>query len=321
MRSNRHIIKKINLNLTLSNGTELAETRATILSKFQTSYLNQFSQIMDELVDENTVIKIDRLVLDLGEVEVGDLPEKLMETLKQQLKINKQLVSINNPTLRQNKISELRKNASVSALERNLEAVLYYLKKGRFSWWSAIKNHPQLQTYVAEWINENTLTTELQKKQFVLVLKQNRQAFERFLTVLPKALQSKIIADETIRLTEQLKADFIVMETVLTHLLAVFKTAVEKLMHQLKMELKLGILPIKNAPHFLIDLCVERLNKPALLFLKQSLQNTITTNSDWSKNRMKIIRNIPKVFYNEAQIETMLYYFEAEITVKWATKT
>ncbi|MEM6270379.1 MAG: contractile injection system tape measure protein [Bacteroidota bacterium] len=86
MTEQSHIIGKQHLKITLGDRDRAYDTQTRVLEVFKSQVLPRMQSWFDDLVDPEEVIRIDRLQLDLGGIDLTNLEEDLARKLETQLR-------------------------------------------------------------------------------------------------------------------------------------------------------------------------------------------------------------------------------------------
>lgn len=159
-----HIIQKQILELTLDEGPEKVTLQDDMAQRLNHEVLTALNDFFNELIPVNTVWKIDKLELDLGQVKPENFSKELIRQLRQKLKLD---------------FEPGKGEASLEVTttgQGGLEQFLYFLRHGHFSWNANGITLSQMEAELPEMVQK------LEKSQRERLLKELRQKadLERF---------------------------------------------------------------------------------------------------------------------------------------------
>jgi len=159
-----HIIQKQILELTLNEGPNKEALKDDMAHRLKQEVLPALNDFFNELIPENTIWKIDKLELDLGQVKPENFSKELIRQLRQKLKPDIEPVN-------GEKALEI-----ISSKQGVFEQFLYFLKHGHFSWNANGATLSQMEAELP------ALAKELEKSQRVKLVKglSEKASLERF---------------------------------------------------------------------------------------------------------------------------------------------
>lgn len=123
----RHLIKKQELLLTISPGSEAFALQHEASRYYREVVLPVLERVFDELSDEEEVIRIDRLIIDLGRIRENSLQKRVSDAELYTL-IRKEVQRVLKEERQENGV--VRASARANALVQ----WWYYMEKGRLPW-------------------------------------------------------------------------------------------------------------------------------------------------------------------------------------------
>ncbi|SNR16921.1 contractile injection system tape measure protein [Tenacibaculum jejuense] len=167
-----HIINKQIVEFQISEANYSLDIQNTISKLYHDQWKSIINTVLDDQFENpNVHYQIDRLTIDLGEVTLKNITGKL----------SKQMTAVLNQVIHKEEIQAEEVKHTIPAEVKPLQALIYFLEKGRMPWWG-IRTKTEL-TAELDVILQKT-STEL--KQLLVKLKENRTYVQRYVQICSK---------------------------------------------------------------------------------------------------------------------------------------
>ncbi|MCP4121837.1 MAG: hypothetical protein GY751_08805 [Bacteroidetes bacterium] len=171
MRDNAHIVKRISVDLETDIGTPFEE-RSKVIAAFQNDLKNELEKVMDEFCGSEEVIRIDQLQIDLGNIHKSEFGTQFIDEFRKKLresivKIRSEAaVETNEPyaksTIAKEDALAFKKNAE----DRKFDALVFFLSKGGFPWWSPFESFAELEAFTYVFAKDSKVHLNRLKAEF-----------------------------------------------------------------------------------------------------------------------------------------------------------
>lgn len=178
MINNQHIIQKQVLELELPSEKGAFALQQTWSRHFQESLLPQISDLFDRMASEHTIIRLDKLEIDVGEVRLEELEVRLLSAMESELS---RLVKEGGST------ATTKATINQLSLKRTqVEAFGHFLETGTLPWWKMAATMPDL---------EQLITAILKKEESLsqIITKLRSVFFEKF-AIAPTVIMNRLVA-------------------------------------------------------------------------------------------------------------------------------
>jgi len=128
MNNQQHRIFRLTIDLSLPPDEEPSPIQDRISAILKRSLYQKINSVFAEYDDASLNVKLDRLNLDLGQIEINRLEMDFSNQVEEEFRTALLKLKENNPT-KENSSEE------VSALSSPLETLEFFLEKGSFPWW------------------------------------------------------------------------------------------------------------------------------------------------------------------------------------------
>ena len=136
-KSSKHIIQKQIFKLEIPDKERFNDIANDVQSIFYKEILPQLDQVFTQFAQGDVSIKIDRLVLDIGEIDIKDLKSeltrKIIQSVESQLHLEFQKMNTDYYGVGNTRINRIRPEQS------QLRLLTYFLETGRLPWWAEKK--------------------------------------------------------------------------------------------------------------------------------------------------------------------------------------
>ncbi|HEY2725554.1 MAG TPA: contractile injection system tape measure protein [Parafilimonas sp.] len=157
MSTQKHIIRQQTISIEMADNNSAVAIQDTVKHVYYDKILPKLDILFSEIVTNQTIVRIDKIEIDLGKIDKDkfelELVEKTISNIEKQLREKLQFdVSTSNSV------------NIVSAYQSAIDELIYFLEHGYFSWRSRYKNIVLLENaLMAEGVSYNAFKKDLEK--------------------------------------------------------------------------------------------------------------------------------------------------------------
>ena len=130
-----HIIKKQIIELQLSSQQGAFEVQSEVSRIYRSKVIPLIEALCNQLSDEQTIVRIDSLEIDLGNININNLEQELVEKIEEYIKQH---------------LPEKKKSSNSHVYSQStsqLELLIYFLQTGMRPWWAKTLSKQELIDY------------------------------------------------------------------------------------------------------------------------------------------------------------------------------
>ena len=160
MPNNKHIIKKLSINLNLNQQSEAANIQQNISDLSKRRLFALLEKIFDEF-DTDEIIRIDTLKIDLGQLNKAELETDFIEKIEKKLRsqLKEQLYfAKTKKQLDKKKVIDLKQLSSAQSIHELLD---FFLQTGNFPWWANQNNFRDFEEKILQYAKGNSIAFNL----------------------------------------------------------------------------------------------------------------------------------------------------------------
>ncbi len=160
MIENRHIVRRLTIDLHVPEGSDASGARNDMLNRLHQSTKKRLEDVMSSVCGPEETVRIDRLELDLGDIDIGNFDESFLNAFRVKLshEVNKLRLSANGIEFDAGSTMESPRPDqpfTKSVAERLLDAWLAYLSTGMMPWWSSERDPVKMSKQIARLVEES----------------------------------------------------------------------------------------------------------------------------------------------------------------------
>lgn len=164
MAQQTHIIGRQVLEVEIGPHDDQHQVQQDVRWIYQNQILPRLEMVFDRLVEPNIIIQLDKLEIDVGEIQPGKLNTVLVD----------KVIKESEDVLRRH-VQQMRRTNQVISVEQNTyQAFIHFLTYGRFSWLNAISGWHEFEALLIRALQSDGISVQL--KPF---LKNNNRAIKR----------------------------------------------------------------------------------------------------------------------------------------------
>ncbi|MGB1206171.1 MAG: contractile injection system tape measure protein, partial [Chitinophagales bacterium] len=160
MPNNKHIIKKLSINLSLNKQSGAANIQQNISDFSKKRLFALLERIFDEF-DTDEIIRIDKLKIDLGQLNKSQLEHNFIEKAEKELRsqLKEQIFfAKNKEQLDRKKPIDIKHISSNQSIHELLE---HFLQTGNFPWWANQNNFRDFEEKILQYARGNSIAFNL----------------------------------------------------------------------------------------------------------------------------------------------------------------